>query len=477
MLNKMKLLRVFRVPKDSFGAHVLTLTTGTTIAQGIPLFIAPVLTRIYTPEDFGIIALYMAIASIIAVISTGRYELAGMLPDKNEDAMNIFALSVVLVLFVSLTTLLIVWFFNDHIAHLLNKPEISYWLYYIPLTIFLAGIYQTLNYWSNRKKQYKRLAMSKIAHSSTTAGTHLGLGFSGFGASGLILGNIVGQSIGTGYLGAKVLREERGLRQKISLRKMKKLCIEYLDYPKKSAVGALLNAASYQVEFILFSVFYNLTNLGHYYFVNRIVSIPKVFISGSVWQVFLGENSRKSKTEILSSLSHYQQKMFIMTTLPFYSSLFIAPDLFIVIFGENWSVGGAYLYPLIIASHINLVVASFSLFTIINRPDIEMAFNALLAFFKIAAVIVTYLIVNNIFYSVVAVAAVQFIMFLMLGGWNYRQLGKSNSYFPLLYCKQLINIAPKLIILFVVSYLTQSFPLMLAAVIVLNSIHLKSELL
>jgi O-antigen/teichoic acid export membrane protein len=258
---------------------------------------------------------------------------------------------------------------------------------------------------------------------------------------------------------------------------MKKLCIEYLDYPKKSAVGALLNAASYQVEFILFSVFYNLTNLGHYYFVNRIVSIPKVFISGSVWQVFLGENSRKSKTEILSSLSHYQQKMFIMTTLPFYSSLFIAPDLFIVIFGENWSVGGAYLYPLIIASHINLVVASFSLFTIINRPDIEMAFNALLAFFKIAAVIVTYLIVNNIFYSVVAVATVQFIMFLMLGGWNYRQLGKSNSYFPLLYCKQLINIAPKLIILFVVSYLTQSFPLMLVAVIVLNSIHLKSELL
>ena len=135
----MKLLRVFRAPKDSFGAHVLTLTTGTTIAQGIPLFIAPVLTRIYTPEDFGIIALYMAIASIIAVISTGRYELAGMLPDKNEDAINIFALSVVLVFFVSLTTLLVVWFLNDHIAHLLNKPEVSYWLYYIPLTIFLAG--------------------------------------------------------------------------------------------------------------------------------------------------------------------------------------------------------------------------------------------------------------------------------------------------------------------------------------------------
>ena len=73
-------------PKSEFGRNVLTLMTGTTIAQAIPIAISPILTRIYTPEDFGVFALYISISTIFAVIVTGRYELAIMLPKKNKDA-------------------------------------------------------------------------------------------------------------------------------------------------------------------------------------------------------------------------------------------------------------------------------------------------------------------------------------------------------------------------------------------------------
>jgi len=50
MINKLKL-------KSEFAKNVLTLMTGTTIAQAIPIAISPILTRIYTPEDFGVFAL------------------------------------------------------------------------------------------------------------------------------------------------------------------------------------------------------------------------------------------------------------------------------------------------------------------------------------------------------------------------------------------------------------------------------------
>lgn len=89
MLKKLK-------PQSEFSRNVLTLMTGTSIAQAIPLAISPILTRIYTPEDFGIFALYMSVASMIAVTATGRYELAIMLPKKDDDAMNIVALSIVI---------------------------------------------------------------------------------------------------------------------------------------------------------------------------------------------------------------------------------------------------------------------------------------------------------------------------------------------------------------------------------------------
>jgi len=149
--------------------------TGTTIAQAIPIAISPILTRIYTPEDFGVFALYMSIVSVIATIATGRYELAIMLPKKDEDAVNIVALSIIISFFVSFIAFLIVYIFNSQITNLLGSPEISNWIYFIPITVLLAGVYQSFNYWNNRKKKYRRLVTS-IVMQSGTATANLGMG-------------------------------------------------------------------------------------------------------------------------------------------------------------------------------------------------------------------------------------------------------------------------------------------------------------
>ncbi len=71
-------------PRSEFSRNVLTLMTGTTIAQAIPIAISPILTRIYTPEDFGMLALFIAITAIFGSIANGRYELATMLPKKDR---------------------------------------------------------------------------------------------------------------------------------------------------------------------------------------------------------------------------------------------------------------------------------------------------------------------------------------------------------------------------------------------------------
>ena len=104
MLNKLK-------PKSEFSKNVLTLMTGTTIAQAIPIAISPILTRIYTPEDFGVLALFVAITTIFGTIANGRYELAIMLPKKDEDAINIFALGFIITCFISLILLILVLIF------------------------------------------------------------------------------------------------------------------------------------------------------------------------------------------------------------------------------------------------------------------------------------------------------------------------------------------------------------------------------
>ena len=126
MLNKLK-------PKSEFSKNVLTLMTGTTIAQAIPIAISPILTRIYTPEDFGVLALFVAITTIFGTIANARYELAIMLPKKDEDAINIFALGFIITCFISLILLILVLVFNDYFTKLLGNDEISFWLYFVPI--------------------------------------------------------------------------------------------------------------------------------------------------------------------------------------------------------------------------------------------------------------------------------------------------------------------------------------------------------
>ena len=108
---KVSVLEQFK--QGSSARNVLTLMSGTAIAQGLTLGFAPVLTRIYKPEDFGVLGLYISIVGILSVIICWRYELAIVLPRENKDAINILIMSVIINAGMCILALLGVVFFAD----------------------------------------------------------------------------------------------------------------------------------------------------------------------------------------------------------------------------------------------------------------------------------------------------------------------------------------------------------------------------
>ena len=186
MIDKLK-------PKSEFNKNVITLMTGTTIAQAIPIAISPILTRLYTPQDFGVFAFFLAITAIFGSIANARYELAIMLPKKDEDAINIFALGFIISTIISFLILVLVVLFNEYFVKLLGNKEIGIWFYFLPITVFLSGLWNNLSYFNNRKKQYKDLAKATIIKSIVIAIVQLSIGFIKGGAAGLISGQIVSQ--------------------------------------------------------------------------------------------------------------------------------------------------------------------------------------------------------------------------------------------------------------------------------------------
>ena len=182
-----------RLLKSEFNRNVLTLMAGTTIAQAIPVAIAPILTRIYSPEDFGVYALFLSLITIFGVIINGRYELAIVLPKKDEDAINILAISFILNLTISLFLLILVILFYEYFLKFPGIKNIGIWLYFIPLVVFLIGFWKMLNYFNIRKKQFKDIAKATIIKSIVLAVVQLSIGFIKSGVTGLISGQIISQ--------------------------------------------------------------------------------------------------------------------------------------------------------------------------------------------------------------------------------------------------------------------------------------------
>jgi O-antigen/teichoic acid export membrane protein len=277
MINKLK-------PKSEFSRNVVTLMTGTTIAQAIPIAISPILTRIYTPEDFGIFALYMSLLTIISVIATGKYELAIMLPDEENDALNLVSLSILISSTISLFSLIIVFFFNKNISTLFNNQDISTWLYFLPITVFIMGIYNSLNYWYSRNKDYKPLSKSVVYRSFFTSISNISLGFMKFGGGGMILGQFLGQLIATISLIRNI-----NIKHIVSNTNRKSLLFvmkRYIDFPKITAIHAVFNSLTQSIPIFIITYYFSIKEAGLFSFAGRVVMLPISLISNSYYQVF-----------------------------------------------------------------------------------------------------------------------------------------------------------------------------------------------
>lgn len=355
MLAKLK-------PKSEFSLNVLTLMTGTTIAQAIPIAISPILTRLYTPKDFGVYALFISITAIFGSIANGRYELAIMLPRKDEDAINIFALGFIIVSSLSLFLLVIVILFNDYFITLLGNEEIAIWLYFIPITVFFMGLWNILNYFNNRKKNYKDLRNATIIKSIVLATIQLSVGFLKSGVTGLIVGQIISQLFANTKL-LKNITKDKFLISKISRIKMLALLKKYKKFPIYSLPSTLADTSSLQLPYLVIPTIFSLTISGYFSFAKKIINLPSSLISSSISQVFYQSMvNAKNERYRLEILLFKTLKKLVLIALP--TTLFLyfsTPYIFPFVFGENWAISGEIAQYLSLIFFITFIVSPLSI--------------------------------------------------------------------------------------------------------------------
>ncbi len=335
--------------------------TGTTIAQAIPVAITPILTRIYTPEDFGVLALFIAIVSIFGTIATGRYELAIMLPKKDEDAINIFALGFIITTILSSILLILTIIFNNYFVNLLNNKEISMWLYFIPLAVFFMGFFNILNYFNIRRKNYKDIANATIIKSIAAAIIQLSIGFIKSGASGLVSGQIISQLFANMRLLKNILKDKI-LMSKIKKVKIIALAKRYKDFPKHNAPAALFDIGALQMPFLFLTKLFNETIVGFYFLAARLIFLPSALIGTSISQVFFQtiSNQKNNNEKCMPLLKNTILKLSAISFLFTLLFFIFSPLLFKIIFGAEWEEAGEIARYLSIIFFIRFIVSPVS---------------------------------------------------------------------------------------------------------------------
>lgn len=333
-----------RLQNPGFASNVLTLMTGTMIAQAIPVAISPILTRIYSPDDYGIFALFMSISSIAAATATLRYDMAVMLPKEDDDAINIVVLSIILAVGISIIALIVVSTMNSFITEILKKPGISSWLYFIPLTILFNGISQPLYNWLNRKRAYRQLALNSIWGSASAASCNLAMGVAKAGVGGLITGNLIGQGISAGYLGWRIWIADEKMLSRVDYDKLSAQIKRYLKFPIYSLPADLVNVTTQQVPIILIGSSFGADIVGLFYLTQRVLGTPLILISASVLGVFR-ERASSDYIQYGNCKDIYVKTfkgLLALSVGPFLFFFALAPLLFSLVFGHAWKEAGEY---------------------------------------------------------------------------------------------------------------------------------------
>lgn len=378
-----------RRKSSTFKGDVLRLVSGTGIAQIIGVIAAPVLTRLYAPEAFGMAALFISVSAMVSTIACLRYELSIVMPEDDREAANLVAGSFLAAVLVAGLSVPAVWFSQEHLALLLRMPQLASFLWLVPAVVLLQGVFQALNYWNSRTKKFTRLSITRVTGALTTTSAQIGGGLAGYATGGtMIAANVGGQAVATAILGGQILRDDgRYFTSNVRWREVFAGLRRYRKFPLYSTWSGLLNTASWQLPALMLGAFFSSATVGFYALGFRILQMPMSLVGDAISQVFLQRAAVAKGSGTLPQLVERLFSRLVMVGLfPIVLLLIVAEDLYVVVFGAGWGEAGVYTQILSLWGFVWFVSSPLArLFFVLGMQEFGLKLNVMIFLSRLAS--------------------------------------------------------------------------------------------
>jgi len=371
---------------DGYYRNVLTMITGTLIAQLIPFVSMPILTRLYDPESFGLYGFVLGVSGLLVVVATGKYEVAIMQPREKRNADVLFRIAVCLGVIFCIISCFVIYAGYYYIESIQHSEIPATHLLAIPAVAGFMVFHNSFTMWLNRSKLYKQISANRILYSFLVAVVPILLAFVFPDSAGLLLGLLAAYFVVITWLIIRFWTEI----EPAPFKEIRKLLFEYRDYPKFAMPSGVFNVIASQAPVILFVPVFGALYSGCYLLVERMLMAPIALIGASVSAVYRQaaqiEMQENGKYDAIFLLTF--RKLLIIGVPVFFVIGLLSPVAFSIVFGKNWVIAGEFsriLAPFFCARFV--VSPLMSSFYVSDRLKLNLVVQFLYCFFILLSIV------------------------------------------------------------------------------------------
>jgi O-antigen/teichoic acid export membrane protein len=375
--------------QSAFIRNAATLALGAGAAQLLLLLASPLLTRLYTDEQFGVFASIYSLMVIAGVASTGRYDAAILIQKDPAKAAGIFRLCLRVTTVVAVCALGVVLVFREPLAGLARLNEHSWFLFIIPPFIVIDGLNKAFNAWGLYRTSFTRLSQCKLVQSLVTVVSQSASGVGGSGPTGLLGGQICGQVGALWWLSRPVRADLKTLPPSPAF-SPGRLGSEYREFPLLFLPADFINVLANQLPVLMMTSFFGAAVVGWYALTQRVLGAPLSLVSSAILDVFK-ERSARDFREQGNCLALYKSTFRTLSragAIPFLLVALVAPTAFTVLFGPSWTEAGRYAQILAPMFYLRFVASPLSyVLYVAQKPRIDLAWQITLVIVTLLAMI------------------------------------------------------------------------------------------
>lgn len=349
MFNKLK-------NSNSFLGNVMKVATGTILTQLMGLLLMPVITRLFSPENFGEFGVYIALFGILSPLVGAKFEVALVLEKDLKDKLNLYLLSILSTFFIFLLSFILFWGFNNKFIRLFNLNINADLLIILPFSLLLFGISQANNYLLISNNYFGKISINNVLQKITDLGSKLVFGFLNSSSLGLVISDFLNKIAAFIFTTFIIVRHRwlRYLFKDTNKTSLRNVITKYIKFPTYELLGDWFNSISNQLPILIMAYYFSNAFIGLYVFANgifiKMVTLTSKNFSSVYYQkISLIKNELERKKFTLKLINN----LIAIGIFPFLLIIIGGPQVFSFFFGNKWYDSG--IYAQIISPYLFLI--------------------------------------------------------------------------------------------------------------------------